>query len=518
MSDEGGFDSAASPGGSPNLKQATVSGMLWTGVGKASIAILQILVLAVLARLLTPTDFGIISAALVITLLAERFSRLGLGQALIQRKHLDAAHIEVAFAFTLLLGVLLGAVVWITAPQAASFFGISEVDPVLRVLAWLFPLSASGAVAQSMGTRNLEFAWLVRVEVVAFSLGYGVLGITTAFAGWGVWALVAGHLGRAVLRMVMLLLRYPPKLTMLPRWAPLRDLLAFGGMFTVGQLGTYAAVQGDNLVVGRWLGPAALGLYSRAYQLTTRPALLLGDVLDRVLFPTLSRIQDERARLRSAYRRALSACAFVVLPISVVLAVLGRPVIGILLGPQWDAAVVPFQIMAATIFFRISARVSGSIAKATGAVTSRAWRAWTFALLVVAGVWVGQHWGIEGAALGLAGALIVNWLLMSELGLKTAQGRWSVFRRAHGPAVRLAVVAGATSWIVLTSLQHAGVGPVGTFLAAGFAAGGLSLLMARLVPAWFVGEEGIWLIQTLRSFVADARAKRHRRLTAMPET
>lgn len=495
-------DSRSDPGADSALTNSTVAGVLWTGGGRASVAILQIAVLAVLARLLTPTEFGIVGAAVVVTTFSGIFSQLGLGPAVIQRDNLDHSHVATAFVFSCLFGLLVGGGIWVLAPLAATFFDITDVGPVLRALAWLFPINSIGAVAEALARRKLQFPWLAKVEIFSFGLGYGTMGIAAALLGGGYWALVAAYLGQAALKSGALLVRYPPRPPLRPSWAAFRDLVAFGGVFTVGRVGTYVAGQGDNLVVGRWLGAQALGLYIQAYQLTSRPSQLLGDTLDMVLFPTLSKVQNDFGRLGAAYRKALAANALVVLPTTALLVVLGEHLVVVLFGPQWSGAAVPFQVLAIGIFLRTSERISGSIAKATGRVLSRAWRTWTYAVLVLSGAWVGHHWGIVGTAVGVTVALFINWLMMIELALKTSHVSWSAFRRAHGPGLRLAGVTAATAYLSSWALERAEVVPFLAMLVSGFVAVSMSLGLGRLFPRWLVGDEGAWLIARFRSVVA----------------
>ena len=148
------------------------------------------------------------------------------------------------------------------------------------------------------------------IEVFSFAIGYGAVGVVLAYLGFGVYALVIAQLAQTALKTLLLVAAQShPKRPQLERRA-LADLLYFGGGFTAARIGNYIAGQVDNLIVGRWLGAEALGIYNRAYQLMTAPANFFGQVLDRVLFPAMVKIQDRSERLGMAYRRgvALIAC------------------------------------------------------------------------------------------------------------------------------------------------------------------------------------------------------------------
>src|SRR5437016_2831326 len=169
-----------------DLTHQTLGGLVWIGGGKVVYAGLRLLVLAILARLLSPADFGIVGAALVVVGFSAIFSQLGLAPAIVQRPVLERRHLEAAFSASVLFGLLLGVLLWVSAPFAARFFHIAGVEPVLRVLAWMFPLDGLSAIAESQVQRELRFRWLATMEVLTFVLGYGVVGVVLALLGAGV--------------------------------------------------------------------------------------------------------------------------------------------------------------------------------------------------------------------------------------------------------------------------------------------------------------------------------------------
>ncbi|MEO6056687.1 MAG: lipopolysaccharide biosynthesis protein, partial [Gemmatimonadales bacterium] len=337
-----------------SLTQRTLHGLLWMGSGKAAYTLLQLVVLGLLGRLISPQQFGIVSAALVVTGLSSIVSNLGLGPAIVQRPTLERRHLDTAFTTSLGLGIGLGAVIWLAAPLAADLMRMERMTAVLRALAWVFPLQALGTVAASILARDLEFSWLAARDVVTYGLGYGVVGIGTALLGWGVWALVAAEIVQATLKSALLLAKHPPSRGLTFDRGAFKDLAYFGGGFTVARLANYAAVYGDNVVTGRFLGPAALGYYSRAYSLMSGPAYAFGAVLDSVLFPAMAKVQDDPRRLAKAYLRAVGLIALLVLPLSAALILVAPELIRIALGPDWTAAVAPFQVLGLGMLFRTS--------------------------------------------------------------------------------------------------------------------------------------------------------------------
>lgn len=485
------------------LTRRALGGVAWAAWGKGATAASQLLVLAVLARLLAPADFGVVSAAMIVISFSGIFSKLGVGPALVQRPELEGRHLETAVTISILFGIVVGGCVALLAPLAAAFFRMPEVGSVLRVLAWLFPLHGITVVAESMALRGLQFRWLAKVDVLSFVCGYGLVGIACALAGFGVWALVAGQAAQSVLKTVALLRISPlPRRLALDRGA-FNELMYFGGGFTVAKIANHIALDADNLVVGRWLGPAALGIYGRAYQLMAMPAKLFGNAVDDVLFPVLARIQNESERLAVAYRRGVALIALVMLPASIVLLILAPELVHLILGPNWGDVVGPFQVLAAGMLLRTSYKMSDSIARSTGAVYRRAWRQFVYAACVLLGAWVGKGWGVTGVAVGVLGALAVNFLLMAHLSLAMARMTWWSFVAAHLPACFLGISSGGLAWAAATVMRGYGAPPL---VVVGVAAVGAVLGVAAIVfwsPRTILGEDGLWFLRTLREVLGE---------------
>jgi PST family polysaccharide transporter len=228
------------------------------------------------------------------------------------------------------------------------------------------------------------------------------------------------------------------------------------------------------------------------------PTVLLGDVLDRVLFPTMARIQDDPRRLASAYLQGTGVLALLTLPAGVVAAVLAPELVAVGFGPRWAALVPPFQVLALGMMFRTSYRMSDSLSRATGKVYRRAWRHGLYAVLVFLGAWIGQHWGLTGVALGVLGALLINYLLMAHLGLSVGKISRLQFAQAQLPALWLTLVVGTVALGAVAATRRLGLPPVVGLVAgvvATVAAGGLA---GWLAPTVVLGEHGMRLRDTLR--------------------
>jgi O-antigen/teichoic acid export membrane protein len=482
-------------GAPPGLTQRAVGGMFWTLSGNGVQVVVQLLAIMALGRLLTPAEFGLMGAATVIIASSQIVSQIGVGPAIIQRRELEPAHIRVAVTLSFTLGLLLGALVWFGAPAIAASYRIPELEPVLRYVAFLFPLDGLNTVAKALLTRQLKFRVYVALDAGSYILGYALVGVLLAWLGFGVWALVWANLAQQVVRTLAMYVatRHPVR----PIWAPraARELLSFGFGHSMAQIGTLLSQQGDNFVVGRWLGPTALGIYGRAYNLMVMPASAFGRIINRVLFPVMSQVQGERDRLAGAYERALAIVALIALPLSVFLWVVGPEFIPLILGPGWSEVVTPFRLFSAGLLFRMSSKISDACTKAAGEVYRRAVIQFVFAGMVVLGALLGQRWGVGGVAVGVSIAMGINWLNMAQLSRTVTGLTWTRFAQAHLPAVLLAMVIGATAIVASQAGRAAQWDNVPVLVIAGTAAVVAALAAVRLSPALFLGRHGSWALR-----------------------
>jgi O-antigen/teichoic acid export membrane protein len=428
------------------------AGTLITGLG-------QVLVTAALARLLSPREYGLAGLAAVYVGLAAVLSQFGIGAALIQRVELTPRVVRAGFTASVLIGVLTTALVWVTAPVAATVLGNDQLVPIIRGLSFTFVLANPGSVAEALSQRHLEWRRLMWVDLMAFALGYALLALILAAAGYGVWALVGSTLGQNLVRTATLLKLQPhPKA---PRIGPeIREILHFGSRFTLARILNYTAGQGDNLVVGRVLGIVALGYYSRAFKLMMILVTYFAIVVTRVLFPIMSRLQGDPERLRSTYLTGAAVLGLVSAPLGALLVVLAPEFVGLILGPKWAPAILPFQILTVGIMLRNVYLMAYCLDGALGAMRNRTVRDGIYALAVVVGALVGSRFGLVGVATGVVSAIAVNYLVGAAMSLSMLGATWRDFARSQLPAFGLGLLTTAVAYPVRLGLLAAGFSPL----------------------------------------------------------
>jgi O-antigen/teichoic acid export membrane protein len=474
------------------LTRRALGGFFWTFSGTGVQLTVQIIVIMALGRLITPAEFGLMGAAAVVIAFSQTVSQLGVGPALIQRRELDPTHLRVAFTLSAGLGLVLGVAVWLGAPPIAHFYRMPALEPVLRGIAWLFPIDGFNTVGKSLLMRQLRFRQLVAFDVAGYVLGYAGVGVALAWLGYGVWALVVANLAQTSIRAVTMyfVTRHPVRPSL--HLQSSKDLLGYGVGHSLAQVGQVLAQQGDNIVVGRWLGPTALGIYGRAYQLMVMPAVVFQSIVNRVLFPVMAQVQDDRARLAGAYERALALVALASLPISAFLLIVAPEFIPVLLGPAWTEVIVPFQVLAFSLLFRMSSKISDSLTKAAGAVYARAVRQGLFAGMILAGALIGQRWGVVGVSVGVSVAMAIDFLSMAQLSWYVSGLSWSRFFRAHTPGLLLAALVGGPVLIVVEAARAAHLGKIPVLAVATLIAAAVIGVTLRTRWHAFLGPHGLW--------------------------
>jgi PST family polysaccharide transporter len=466
---------------------------------------MQILVLMLLARLLAPDDFGLIAAALVVIRLMTSLSEFGIGAAIIQKETLTPQLVSTAFTFLVIGGGIASSMVWFAAPALAGFFRMADLEPVLKVLAPIILISNVGEIASNLLRRRLAFRRVAENVVISYALGYGVVGVGLAAAGFGSWALVGAFAVQMIIRTGLFLFIEPHAKSLWINQIALMQLLRFGFGLVFFRLANVASLQMDNLVVGRWLGVEALGLYDRAYQFSVMPASFLAQGVLMVIFPVMSQIQREKARMAESFRRGVALAILVTLPISGVIAILAPEIVAILLGSQWQAAAWPLAILSLGLALRIGSRVTTSVATAMAAVYTMAWRQTLYAISVLIGALVGAHWGLGGVAAGMLLAQLVHYLLMIHLAHTLTAVAPKRILLAHGPGLITTALLAPMVWLLRSMLIEQGVAPLAIVCIGFLSCAVILLLIVHTRPASVFGLDGVWLMDAL---VARVPARR----------
>lgn len=458
---------------------SVVTGISWVGFGIVLQASMRVGVLAVMARLVTPHDFGIFSMALVCTSFAERMGQVGVGAAFIQRAEVDPDDLKTANVLSMISGMAICVALFFAAPVGAHLFQEPALVEVLQVLALGFLVDSFAVVSDAMLQRDLRFADIIKAEFGSFLLGIVGVGIGLASVGLGVWALVAGNLAMRVARTGIIIWTRP--LVLDGKWSGVRArrLLVTGFGFSLGKILNFLSLQGDNFVVGRVLGAEALGMYTRAYQAMTLPAMYVGQAFERVLFPAMSQRQDDVRALRKGLLATLEVSTLIALPVSVLMVFLSREIVLVLFGTTWIPVIPVLSVLSFGVFFRAAYKCSDVIIRSKGAVYSYAARQAWYTGIIVGGALIGALFnGLEGVAYAVVLGVFINYLLMTRLAGKLSDTSLYEVVLAHFPGVWVAICLALFCSSMLPLLRATYTTPLNVLLSCSF----LGLLVAIL--AW----------------------------------
>jgi O-antigen/teichoic acid export membrane protein len=387
--------------GPVSMRDRVVTGAGWAGLSQIAGHITRTIVAIVVARLLSPSDYGLAAMALVLTSLILIFSDLALGAALVQRKTLTEDDRSTAFWVTLGSGVLFTGLGVALAGPLSHLYGEPDTRVLFMGLSASFMISALGATQQSLMLRDMQYRRLELISVAGVLAG-APAAVALAAAGTGAWAIIGQQLVGTVLTSVLLwrASNWRPELRF--SRASLRDLWSFSGFLVGHRLLYYTQQNADNFIIGRFVGAGALGAYAIAYNVMLAPASKIGGPLQRVLAPAFSRMQDEPERIADAWARVTRMIAALAVPALAGLMVIAPDFVDVLLGHKWHQAAPILQVLAWVGILQALQSVSVDILMARDRTSLMFRFSCCLVTAHLAAFIVGVHWGVMGVAVGYA--------------------------------------------------------------------------------------------------------------------
>ncbi|WP_018988203.1 lipopolysaccharide biosynthesis protein [Aromatoleum toluclasticum] len=469
---------AASPPSAP-LGRLAARGALLTMSGQACKILLQFGGIVVLARLLSPGDYGLLAMVTAIVGIGEVLRDFGLSSAAVQAPSVSAAQRSNLFWINSAIGLLLALAVFAAAPAIAAFYGQPALQPIAQALAPTFLLNGFATQFRAQLNRDMRFGRLAVAEVGGQAFGLAA-GVTLALRGHGHWALVAQQLGQALATLLLLAVTSGWRPGLPSRGADMGAFLRYGSNLMGTQLVVYASRNIDALLIGQRFGAELLGLYNRAYQLLMLPLNQINVPATSIALPVLSRLNDDPARYARFLLHGQSVMLHATVAIFAFACAQAEPLIVLVLGPQWAAAVPIFQILAAGGAFQVAAQASYWVFLSKGLTGSNLRFTLVSRVLLIAGIVFGAQWGTQGVATAYSLGVALAWLG----GLVWLRGSGAPVAAMGGNALRAMLAYGlcglASAALSLTWASSLGgrlaVG-AGTMLAA-------FLLLLALWPAF----------------------------------
>ena len=326
------------------LKKKATKGLLWSSVERFSNQGVQFLFSIMLARLLAPSDYGIVAMVVIFFAIAQTFVNSGFSSAIVRKKNRTEADLSTCFYFNILVGFGFYILLFLCSPFIADFYDQPILSPIVKISGLTVLINSLCIVQQAQFTIRIDFKTQAKVTLTSTVIS-GILGILLAYLGYGVWALVWQGVIGSFIRMFLLWL--------FSKWRPRESfskdsfhyLFGYGSKLLASGLldTTYNNIY--PIVIGKFYSPAQLGNFSRAQGWASLPSSNITDILQRVTFPVLTEMQDDDERLATNYRKLLRLSAFVVFPLMMLLAAVASPLVRVVITSKWDACVPYLQII-----------------------------------------------------------------------------------------------------------------------------------------------------------------------------
>jgi len=329
---------------SGNVPKKSARGFVWSAIERFSVQAVQFIFQIILARLLNPSDYGLIAMLAIFMAIAQTFIDSGFTNALIKKLDRADKDFSTVFYFNLFISIVIYILLYLGAPFIARFYRTSELTDITRAYMLSLPIIALGAIQRTQFTIEVNF----RDQAIAsFSgaLAGGVVGIVLATQGYGAWALVGSALATNVVTTIILWIRS----TWRPRWefsiVSLRTMFSFGSKLLLSGLLDTAYKNLYQFVIGRRFSKQDLGYYSRADQFAQFPSSNITGIMQRVTYPILCTIADDDEKLLAAYRQYIKLAAYIIFPLMIGLSAIAKPLINVVLGQKWQFASIILQIL-----------------------------------------------------------------------------------------------------------------------------------------------------------------------------
>ena len=457
-----------------SLKSKVLTGVKWTMLSTIIVTILQLLQLAILARFLDASAFGLMALVMIVIGFSQAFLDMGISNAIIHKQEVTHEQLSTLYWINILAGLSLFIIISILAPFVATFYNEPELTKLIIILGVSFIIQPFGQQFMVLWQKEMRFAEISKINIINKFISL-IVSVYLAYKGYGVYALVYGTLAGVTAQTVQFiyigLKEYKPSFIF--KIKDVKEFLSFGA-YQMGEKSiNYFNSQMDMILIGKLLGTEALGVYSIAKQLIMRPAEIINPIITKVTFPTMAKVQDDTVRLKNIYLKTINYLSSINFPIYAFLIIMAPEIVLIMFGEDWLSAVPIVQILSIYGALRSTGNPIGSLLLAKGKANWGFW--WNFGLLfyVPLGIYFSSHWGLIGVSYGLIviflTIMIPNWyfLVRNLCGAKFLEYHKEIFI----PLI-ISIISGCIAYLIVgyfesTTLKFTMSILVGTLLIIG---------------------------------------------------
>ena len=371
-----------------------------------------------MSRLLDPSAFGIFALAGLFLRFGSYFSRMGLGQAVIQKLNISKDEIKYSFTISFFVGIIFTILCYLLAPLSKYIFNTENVVNIIRVMSLTFFLTGLSSISESLLRKDLKFKYLSVAEIFSFIIGFGFFGIFSAYLGLGVWSLVIANISQLIIYLIIayLFVRHPLSFNF--KIKENKKLFSFGGKISVIGFFEFLGFNVDTLMIGRYLGPDVLGIYTRSFSIVNLPVQYIAVNFSKVFYPAFSKVQDDDSRMQRAFKNGSTLIFSIVFPISIGIIPASKELVSCLLGDKWLMGVSILQIMSVLVPFNMGTILPSAICQTKNKLNEQLLLQIFFVIIVVLGIAFTFQYGIFYIALTVTTANIIRFLAYMFLMIK----------------------------------------------------------------------------------------------------
>lgn len=424
-----------------NLKEKTVSGMMWGAIGKVGTLTINFLTNLVLARLLMPEDFGAIAMLAIFLAVSNIFIQGGLGAALVQKKNPDHRDYSTVFYWNLVVAALFYIILYVTAPFIADYYALPLVKPLLRVQSLVLLIQSFSIVQYTQLQKQMNFKALA-IRNMAAALAGTLIAIPLALRGYGPWSLVASAILASIVNVLLLWKMSDWRPTWEFSFSSLKTLFSFGGLMLLSSLAETLYTNLQGLIIGKRFSAGDLGYFSQAKKLEEIPVTGLSSIVNDVTFPAFASIQDDPDRLLAGVRKSTKALSFLNFPMMILLMIVAQPLICLLYGSKWVTSAPYFQILCISGLIYTVNTLNTNVMKSLGKGKIYFVIQILKRLIGIALILVGVRFGIYGLLWAVASVAYISFIINALVNKKLIN--YGLFRQLGdiGVCLLLAVAVG----------------------------------------------------------------------------
>jgi teichuronic acid exporter len=493
-----------------SLGTKTTRGVAWSFLRSSGQELLLFPGSMLLARMLTPKEFGIAAAAGFFTVLAGRLSDLGFNAALVRSKVVLPIHLSTVFVVNVVVGVTSFLVLTAIAPFVAAFYNTPETGAILPIAALSFLIVPLGTIPAAILSRDMRFKAMTAVDWWHM-FTFASVSVLAAWWGASYMSMVYGRLVALTVQAIVRIAFVPWRPSFAFSRAALREILAFGAGVHAKRLLDYIAKNVDNIVVGKFLGMTSLGLYDKAFSTMDRFQGRMTTGGPGVVFRVFAIIHEEPERFRRAFHKVVMSTTMMAFPVFAIVIAVAPQFIVVLFGEAWGPAAVPLQLLCVAGALKLLNSYASAASQAAGQIWPELWRQVLYIALIVATVFAFRGGGPIGAAGGVLLSTVVMTLLMNHLLTRVTPLRWPDILQPQVPAVLCAAGCAATAFLV-EQLVRMYVSPVPWVLLVLPAAAAAVFYAAFVLFAPYAALRA--LVRDVADDLAPTFVKRHPRVRA----